>query len=97
MTETEFNLKRAKTITIRNFLKFLICLAIASVAGVYTVDLWGAYYVALPLVFFLYFTVWFVILMFKVQKNIRDVAVLSEINEYANSLEVQGMDGKEDE
>jgi multisubunit Na+/H+ antiporter MnhB subunit len=95
-TEVEFFFARSKKNLISNFVKFLIFLVIACFFAVVSSNYWGTPIIALTLIPVVYSSFWIFILMFRIYKNVKDYRTLSDLCNYANSLDIQSMENKED-
>lgn len=95
-TELEYFLNKTKKVFIYNFIKLIILLAVACLFAVITSNYWGSPIIALTLVPVFFSSFYILVIMLRIHKNIRDYRTLSELNEYADSLDVESMENKEE-
>lgn len=95
-TELEYFISKTKKVFIYNFIKFIISLAIACSFAVVSSNYWGHPIIALPLIPVFFSSFYILVFILRMHKNVRDYRTLSELNEYADSLDVESMENKEE-
>lgn len=96
-TEIEFFLARSKKTLIFNFIKFVILLVVAGLFAFISYYYWGIVSILLfSLSIMVYSGAHILILILKIYKNVKDYRILSDLCNYADSLDIQSMENKDE-